>query len=157
MPRLRAGCRIGMVGFVVGLALALASTGCGHADGGTPVFSVRGEFFVDGQPAEGAMVSFHPLNDPDPRALRSYARVEGDGGYHLSTFLSGDGAPQGEYVVTVYWPDPRRKGDDPDGESETLPPDRLRGRFATPGSSVLCAAWGRSPRRWAASTWATRP
>jgi hypothetical protein len=48
-------------------------------------------------------VIFHPLNDPDPRAPRPIARVGPDGSFTPTTYAGSDGAPAGEYAVTVAW------------------------------------------------------
>jgi hypothetical protein len=128
--------------------LALLAAGCG---GGQPkrkpVFPVRGELYVNGQPAGGAMVSFVPAGERDnPRAMRSQGKAGADGVFQLTTYDKDDGAPEGDYVVTVYWPGarPARPGGD---EEETLPPDRLQLRFATPAGSVLRARVAGKPTR----------
>ena len=61
--------------------------------------------------------------------------VEADGSYHLTTFVTRDGAPVGDFAVTVIWPGPPAKGqvDDEPG------PDRLLQRYARskkPAASV---------------------
>jgi prepilin-type processing-associated H-X9-DG protein len=106
-----------------------------------PAVPVRGSILVDGKPAVGAIACFHPRNDPSPRAQRSYGRVGRNGAYSLTTFAKDDGAPQGEYVVTVYWAD---GGGEPHGGEETssLRPDLLHGRFAARESSPLRATIG---------------
>jgi hypothetical protein len=60
-----------------------------------------------------------------------YARVEDDGSFELNTYSKHDGAPAGDYVVTVVWkkavtPTSRERG-----------PDLLKGRFADPRKSQL--------------------
>lgn len=110
-----------------------------------PVSPVRGEVFADGEPAAGAMITFHPAATAKAGSLRSQAVVDGEGKFALSTYVAGDGAPEGGYVVTVYWPDRRREKRDMDGENEELPPDRLRGQYSSPQTSPLRAAVGRGP------------
>lgn len=128
--------------------LALFAAGCGEGQPKRePVFPVRGEVYVNGQPAGGAMVSFVPLGDRDnPRARRSQGRAGADGVFQLTTYDKDDGAPEGNYVVTVYWPGAKaaRPGGDDD---ETLPPDRLQLRFAMPAGSVLRARIAGKPTR----------
>src|SRR5207249_1334477 len=49
------------------------------------------------------LVIFHPVHDPDPRAPRPLARVAADGRFTPTTYQTDDGAPAGEYAVTVAW------------------------------------------------------
>lgn len=100
-------------------ALALASTSCG---GSAPkLYLVTGQVLVDGQPAEGATIVFHPKNST-PESLRPGAVVEKDGTFTLQTYPHGDGAPEGEYVVLVTWfedPPPGKEG--PESPKSKLP------------------------------------
>ena len=126
---------------VVGLA------GCAGPDADRkPVFPVEGRLTHRGEPMAGAMVTFHPLGDPDPRALRSQATADKDGRYRLTTYVTGDGAPAGEHAVTVYWPGKRGKpkpGEDE--ESQDLPPDRLGKAYTLPAATRLRAAVREQP------------
>jgi hypothetical protein len=67
-----------------------------------PCHPVSGTVHVDGVPAAFAMVVFH-LKDPATKKLTRTgdAIVEADGSFVLATYAAGDGAPVGEYVVTV--------------------------------------------------------
>jgi hypothetical protein len=85
-------------------ALLLAVLGMSCAtDGKRPVFPVRGQVLFENKPTPGALVILHPLNDPDPRAPRPVARVGADGRFSPTTYSADDGAPAGEYAVTVAW------------------------------------------------------
>ena len=53
--------------------------------------------------------------EANPSQVRPHATVEADGSYHLTTFVTRDGAPVGDFAVTVIWPGPRVKGQ---GEDE---------------------------------------
>src|SRR5687768_13894441 len=81
---------------------ALWCTSCG-GPGGPPLYPVQGKVLVDGKPADGALVVFHPSGDAPPDALRPSAKVESDGSYKLSSRAPGDGAPAGEYLVGITW------------------------------------------------------
>ncbi|OWK34997.1 hypothetical protein FRUB_09839 [Fimbriiglobus ruber] len=95
------------------------------------VYPVRGEVTVDGKPAAGARIFFHPeANLADPRALRPIAIVEADGSFRLTTYLANDGAPAGEYVVTVTWPTKA-------GADEEISGDRLKYAYADAKKSKL--------------------
>jgi hypothetical protein len=89
-----------------------------------PVVPVTGAVFFMGQPAEGVRVAFHPSRDPSDRGLRPQGIVAADGSFRLTTYALGDGAPPGDYVVTLYWPVPGPNDD------VHVHPDRLSGRYA---------------------------
>jgi hypothetical protein len=82
-----------------GLALALA--GC--SDSRKPVVPVHGKVFFRGQPAQGALVVFNPLDESDPNPVKPQAVVSSDGSFEVSTYGEKDGAPEGEYAVTFVW------------------------------------------------------
>ena len=93
-----------------------------------PVYPVRGQVLVRDKPAPKAFVVFHPLDAQGPEALRPYGHAAEDGSFKLTTYEPGDGAPAGEYRVTVVWLAPGG-GEDP--------PDLLKGRYRDPAASPL--------------------
>jgi hypothetical protein len=116
-------------------ALTLAVTGCGTDDTyvGVPVVPVEGTVTFRGKPVKGALVALHPLGAahraaaPNPRAT-----VQDDGRFRLSTYTHDDGAPEGDYVVTVQWfRTVNRLGDMGPGPN-VLPP-----KYAKPESSDI--------------------
>ena len=135
------------------LLLATACSGCGQTPRETAtVFPVAGRFTINGKPASGALVSFIPLTAPAEgrRAIPSQARADANGAFKLTTFLTADGAPEGDYKVTLYWPAPSPaaapQGDDDDA---VLGPDQLRGRFASADKSNLRAHVPAKPTNFA--------
>ncbi|HVL14005.1 MAG TPA: hypothetical protein VM529_15660 [Gemmata sp.] len=84
---------------------------------------------MNGKPAVGAFVLFIPAlesaNSPDPRPR---ATVGDDGSFRLSTYGTEDGAPAGDYLVTVTWP--------LDGRDDE---DKLQGRYRDRAKSGLKA------------------
>jgi hypothetical protein len=113
------------------LAGVVLLSGCGQG-GRKPVYPARGQVF-DGnnKPAAGALVIFHPVGDDDPNKPRGY--VDDKGNFTLTTYEEGDGAPEGEYVVTVEWRPKKKTPYDPE------PPDKLQGRYANRKTSRLRA------------------
>jgi hypothetical protein len=98
------------------------------------VHPVQGKLLVGGQPAADAKVAFHPIGQAGPLARLPVATTAADGSYRLMTYVSGDGAPAGEYAVTVVWPDSSQPHDEcADGVAH----DRLKGRYADPDRSPL--------------------
>jgi hypothetical protein len=129
--------KISAAPLVIALVL-LGVLGCSSApvtDGTRkPVHRVRGKMLVGGQPAKGAFVLLVPVNEPaEPADPRPRAEVRDDGSFAISTYGVEDGAPVGEYIVTVTWPG----GVLPDGREE--PPDKLLGKFSSPTKSKLRA------------------
>jgi hypothetical protein len=104
-----------------------------------PVYPVNGSVLVNGEPATGAVVMFHPLPIETGRfgMIRSRGTVDDSGKFQLTTYNTNDGAPEGEYAVTIYWPGKRVGKPDPNDENSDLPPDRLRLRYNDPATSKI--------------------
>jgi hypothetical protein len=104
---------------------SLALFGC--AGGRQPVYPVHGKV-VDSRnrPATGALVIFNRIGEIGAGSLKPVGRVEEDGEFRLTTYTEEDGAPAGEYAVTILWPAPRKGPFVPEG------PDQLKGSYADP-------------------------
>jgi 3',5'-cyclic AMP phosphodiesterase CpdA len=97
-----------------------------------PVHPVRGRVFFEGCPVPGAEVVFHLVSaDGKGFARGGDAEVEADGTFVLSTYAADDGAPAGEYAVTVEWREPPADADGRPGRN------RLPGRYAKPETTPL--------------------
>ena len=110
------------------LGLCLMVSGCGSKHGNRPaVHPVSGKLLVGGEPAANAEVVLFPVGREQP-LMRPHATVQSDGSFRLTTFTTRDGAPIGDFALTVTWPGPRVKG-----QAEDEPgPDRLQRRYADP-------------------------
>jgi hypothetical protein len=117
------------VGTLLGFILLVAG-GCG-GDGGPTIYPVSGKVLVDGKPAVKALITFHPMSGPKDQAI-PYAETGADGTFRPSTRLTGDGAPAGEYALTILWPEVKI-----DHGEEISGRDRLGGRYANAGDSNL--------------------
>jgi len=86
-----------------------------------PVYPVHGQVFYNGKPANGALILFHEINVPVSQEARPHGQVDQNGDFVLSTYASKDGAPAGDYVVTIDWRQtvPGRSA----GGSSLLPPE----------------------------------
>jgi len=115
-------------GLLVLAAGLFCVAGCG--DGRKPVYTVRGKVFAaDKKPATGATVTFNPTN-PDPKdPHKPVGKVDEQGNYTLTTYTEGDGAPAGEYVITVIWQTPKKSPFEGEGG------DKLGGKLARPEQS----------------------
>ena len=121
-----------LVLFTFGLA------SCSKSAGRKPVFPVSGRVLLpDGKPAEHALVVLHPVGETAEGAGKPHAKVSADGTFKLTTYDADDGAPAGEYRVTVeLWL--AGKGDEP-------PANRLNPKFSKPETSGLTATVGTGP------------
>ncbi|MEM9703695.1 MAG: hypothetical protein AAF907_14750, partial [Planctomycetota bacterium] len=97
-----------------------------EATPGAHKYDVTGIVLVNGEPASGLTVRLHGKN----RELMNQDRLpvgmtDSDGRFQLSSFGGNDGAAEGEYAVTFFWP------------TNVFEPttDRLGGRFQNPAES----------------------
>ncbi len=118
----------------LGLSLA-AIAGCSAKEAPRlTVFPVRGRILIDRRPPAGAELTLHPLvalEEPGNRSLLPSARVQEDGSFRVGSYLADDGAPAGEYNITLAWPKITIEG----GE-EVIGPDQFNGRFNKPTNPI---------------------
>jgi len=124
-----------------------AISGC--SKGGSPieVQPVVGKVLYRNQPAAGVQVMLHadsPAAGADGKpaaALNPNGLTGADGTFRLTTYVKDDGAPPGDYRVTLHWPDesyqPRTLEEKEAFRMGTLKPDKLRGAYANPASTSL--------------------
>lgn len=113
------------------LCACLSLTSCGGPEYGHKTFPTSGQVLVNGQPAAGVEVGFHPLGDMGGKPFMPMAVTDEDGNYRMTTYIMDDGAPVGEYQIELTWPTYRKKlGNGP---------DRLGGKFAKAATSGLKA------------------
>jgi hypothetical protein len=120
-------------------ALLLGAAGCSK---GKPVtVPVTGKVvFNKTEPAVGALIVFHP-SDPELEKRiggKPFARVGEDGTFTLTTYAQDDGAPVGDYGVTVDYRAPAKevKFSIGDGGAGAL---KVHEKYANPQSPVLKA------------------
>jgi len=98
---------------------------------------VHGEIVVgqgkDRMPASGAVVVFHPTAPASGEGPRPTARVGEDGKFALTTYVKDDGAPAGDYAITIEWVPPRP----PPPHKPKQTGDRLKGRYSDPRTSQI--------------------
>jgi hypothetical protein len=75
------------------------------------LYPVRGIVRFDGKPAEGALVTLQPTDASVGTSIAPRGQVRADGSFEIATHKHGDGAPPGEYKVTIMWypPDARQR------------------------------------------------
>jgi len=120
-------------------ASVVAVTGCskGRDSNQLPVFPVTGHLSVNGQAPSGAFVVLHPKNGtgtaPNGEVVHPRAVVKPDGSFAIGTYGADDGAPSGEYSVTVEWRKIVRSSDG----SPVLGPNVVPVKYARPQSSPV--------------------
>lgn len=122
-------------GFLLMFVISMNCVGCGATEKPElSVFPVSGSISVDGKPPVGAEIRCRPstpLKDPAKRSIEPFAIVDQDGTFRIGTYSGDDGAPPGEYSLTIVWPVITVEG----GE-EIRGADRLKGRFENPDQPI---------------------
>jgi hypothetical protein len=125
---------------LLSLSLALLVPACSKP-AHKPVYPVRGRVLLDGRPAPRAIVTFHPAGAGEE--LRPSAQTDDQGYFTLTSYGGGDGAPAGDYAVTVTWFRSFAGRNPAEGDESTrnvLPP-----RYASPATSQLRATVSQGP------------
>lgn len=121
--------RIAAVPSIATVLVALASCeGEAPPSADSPLRPVSGRVLVGGRPAAGVIVRLHPLNHVlDPGVPHPFGETDADGVFQLGIEEGRDGAPAGQYLVTLEWPAAGGGG------------DRLGGTYAEPDGTGLTA------------------
>ena len=122
-----------LAGFLACASAMLA--GCGGGPGLQPV---TGKVLLNKKAAEHATVVLHPVTPAAADAPKPRGTVSADGTFAITTNTAGDGAPPGEYRVTVeqWLAGPR---------SDDAPTNRLPAKYSNPATSGLTAVVGPGP------------
>ena len=92
-----------------------------------PTHPVRGSAYFEGAPMAGALITLTSDKDlPIAKPTRALGVVEADGSFKLSTYQAFDGAPVGEYLISLTWREPGKSG-----------PSMLPERYDNPAKSGL--------------------
>lgn len=116
--------------------------GCGPDHGRLEPQPVSGKVIINGIPAAGCTVAFVPVDTELKGKVMPGGKTLEDGSFSLTTHETGDGAPVGQYGVTLNWeattwPTMQKEmQQDMDG-MKPMGPDRFRGRFASPDKSQI--------------------
>ena len=117
------------------------NTGCENSRNEKKVYPIRGTFLFDGKPAEGLQIQFHDLKGTDTnQPTFPQATTDASGAIKVSTYTEGDGAPAGDYALTISWK-----------EFSTLSrsysgPDKLKQKYSDPKkTSVKLTVGGGTP------------
>jgi hypothetical protein len=108
------------------IVLVAAVAGCGPK--GPALVPAKGTITVDGKPADGASLIFHPV-----ASKGAIASAAADAAGAFSVMSNGNpGIVTGTYKVTVTWPDPEKRPKEITlGGTIQDAPDLLGGKFVT--------------------------
>ena len=120
--------RVGKI-FVFAL-LAGAASSCSRATR-PPLYPVQGTVTVQMKPASKAVVVLRPVSSGPLNSLLPHGEVGPDGVFRIGTYTDSDGAPAGDYIVTITWPASRTDPKTGDVISEDL----LMGKYNNPAKS----------------------
>lgn len=114
------------------LIVSLSFTGCG-GDGRPTTLPVEIIATYKGQPATGALIVLHPVDAAREKFIggKPFGKVKDDGTVAVTMYAQGDGAPEGEYAITVQWLEASKAKlslTEEGGSSK----DKLGGRYADP-------------------------
>jgi hypothetical protein len=110
----------------VAVSAALAIAGCGDGRNFPKTFPVKGTVLINGQPASDVQVVLNRTSaDRLSAPATPQAMTDSKGEFLITSYYAEDGAPEGEYVVTIEW----RERSGP-MKTEYDGPDRLGGTYA---------------------------
>jgi len=117
---------------LLSLSLTALLAGCG-GEAGLRCHPAQGTIVYQNQPLAEAMVVFHPLTVAAEKSPQPIGHTDAAGRFVMTTLNPGDGAPEGEYAITVELRQPRQIGEEivRDG------PNLLEAKYANPKESPL--------------------
>jgi len=88
------------------------SAGCADSSKPATVSAKGSVTYKKTKPAAGALIVFHPSDPALEKKIggKPFATVKEDGTYVLTSYAEGDGAPEGEYGVTIQWQAKAKEG-----------------------------------------------
>jgi len=117
---------------LAGIAALCWLAGCSHSHG-PECFPVRGQVSYKGKPLADAMVVLHRVGGDIEGNHKPIAYTSATGSFVVSTMRPGDGAPSGEYAITIELRAPQTIGE----EVVRNGPNLLPAKYAVPASSNL--------------------
>lgn len=103
-------------------------------DRGPKLVDIKGKVNVDGQPTEGIGLLFFDRNSQEIVA----SSKSGPGGEFTVMTNDRQGMPEGSYVVSASWPDPKHKAPATSFGAEPAPaPDLFNGKYVKTKSDIF--------------------
>lgn len=114
-------------------ACALALSACGGGSKRKPTFPTEGKLLLNGKAYGGITVFLYSTDPNETEPTRPFGVTGPDGTFVLTTSAQGDGAPAGEYAVTLLY----EPLDSPLMRSKGPKPPPIDPKFANPKTSPL--------------------
>jgi len=101
-----------------------------------PVYQVTGTALFNGKPIQDGVIRLHPVEEPEDGKQVTIPRgvVNENGEYTITTYHTNDGAPSGEYRISVSWVGPL---DGIDEDEEDRLPELIPAKYRRPETSKL--------------------
>ena len=116
--------------------------GCGEESSfksTVPVFPASGKILNQGKPLAGVILLFHS-SDVNQK-IKSQATTDDDGKFVTTTFKTADGAPEGDYIITLVVPSNESDSTREDAATEKQfrkeGPVRFPSKYQNPTTSPL--------------------
>ena len=116
--------------------------GCGEESSfksTVPVFPASGKIIHLGKPLAGVILIFHSTDVN--QKIKSQATTDNDGKFVATTFKTADGAPEGDYTITLVVPsnesDSSREDAATEGQFRKEGPVRFPSKYQNPTTSPL--------------------
>jgi len=124
-------------------AVAFCALGCSRTDR-VPVYPVTGRVLLDSKPLPNATVFLHPQGGGT--GLRPVGHTRADGTFDVTTYETADGAPVGEYRVTVTWAVGKHT-DKPEAAADETVTVQSPAEYASPTKTPLTCTVTAGPNR----------
>ena len=122
----------------LGCLACVALCSCGGEETGpniekVPTYPISGQVTVDGSPVGNILVKCQTVGESKSGAVTPTvsATTDAEGRFEIGTYTTGDGAPEGEYVLTFVWQERELLSGRFGGE------DKLKGRYSDPKKSEI--------------------
>jgi hypothetical protein len=109
--------------FLVGGYLVLLLLNSCSSKDGVKLYPVHGKVMFNDKPTEGALVTLYAQNPASKMSQVPTAYVKADGTFAIGTLEPEDGAPAGDYKVSILWfpPDARARSAEGGAVANLLP------------------------------------
>jgi hypothetical protein len=125
------------LGFLFSFGFTLLLSGCQGTES-SPALPYEGEVKINGKPISGAMVVFHSKKTGE-QVVSPSGTTDETGKFRLTSNKEFDGAPAGEYAVTITWFKPVTPGNKV-REGDGVVQNYLPAYLANPQTSGLVAS-----------------
>jgi hypothetical protein len=135
-PEIRLTIRRAALALLAAMFVSTVGCGSGQDPDRLPVFPTVGKVSFKGSVPQGAYVALYSKSNakaPNGQVVVPNAEVQPDGSFAFSSYAANDGAPAGDYALTVEWHKTVKAAN---GEP-ALSPNLVPAQYSKPASSPL--------------------